>query len=122
MVNVSLQDTSNAAFAAARQYSQIAKEIYDAKIKENPEIMKTIKNKRAEIRSRNTGADANTVGSLDEAKYWFENMTYFQVHCIYINSELFSLVRKNYFSNSRLVCSHVLYTCPFQKYFCLHWC
>lgn len=76
---VESQDTSNASFAAARQYSQIAKEIYDAKIKENPEIMKTIKNKRAEIRSRNTGADDNTDGSLDEAKYWFENMTYFQV-------------------------------------------
>ncbi|XP_060577401.1 uncharacterized protein LOC132734626 [Ruditapes philippinarum] len=75
---VESQDTSNASFAAARQYSQIAKEIYDAKIKENPEIMKTIKNKRAEIRSRNTGADDNTMGSLDEAKYWFENMTYFQ--------------------------------------------
>lgn len=45
--------------------------------------MRTIKNKRAEIRSRNTGADANTVGSLDEAKYWFENMTYFQVYVIY---------------------------------------
>ncbi|XP_052780564.1 receptor-type guanylate cyclase gcy-5-like [Mya arenaria] len=75
---VESQDTSNASFAAARQYSQIAKEIYDAKIKDNPEIMQTIKNKRAEIRSRNTGADDNTVGSLDEAKYWFENMTYFQ--------------------------------------------
>ncbi|KAL4226720.1 hypothetical protein ACF0H5_014700 [Mactra antiquata] len=75
---VESQDTSNASFAAARQYSQIAKEIYDAKIKENPDIMRTIKNKRAEIRSRNTGADDNTVGSLDEAKYWFENMTYFQ--------------------------------------------
>ena len=43
--------------------------------------MKTIRDKRAEIRSRNTGVDDNTNGSLDEAKFWFENMTYFQVQC-----------------------------------------
>ncbi|KAL4226442.1 hypothetical protein ACF0H5_014425 [Mactra antiquata] len=75
---VESQDTSNASFAAARQYSTIAKEIYDAKIKGNPEIMRTIQNKRGEIRSRNSGAVINTVGSLKEAKFWFENMTYFQ--------------------------------------------
>ncbi|XP_053376877.1 uncharacterized protein LOC123530317 [Mercenaria mercenaria] len=75
---VESQDTSNASFAAARQYSTIAKEIYDAKIKGNPEIMRTIQNKRGEIRSRNSGAVINTVGSLQDAKFWFENMTYFQ--------------------------------------------
>ncbi|WAR25643.1 GCY19-like protein, partial [Mya arenaria] len=72
------KDTSNASFAAARQYSTIAKEIYDAKIRGNPEIMRTIQNKRGEIRSRNSGAVINTVGSLKDAKFWFENMTYFQ--------------------------------------------
>ena len=76
---VESQDTSNSSFAAARQYSTIAKEIYDEKIKGNPEIMQTIKNKRGEIRSRNSGAVINTKGSLQEAKFWFENMTYFQV-------------------------------------------
>ncbi|XP_052778365.1 uncharacterized protein LOC128215905 [Mya arenaria] len=75
---VESQDTSNASFAAARQYSTIAKEIYDAKIRGNPEIMRTIQNKRGEIRSRNSGAVINTVGSLKDAKFWFENMTYFQ--------------------------------------------
>ena len=82
-----IQDTSNASFAAARQYSTIAKEIYDAKIKGNPEIMRTIQNKRGEIRSRNSGAVINTVGSLKDAKFWFENMTYFQV-CIYSHYNL----------------------------------
>ena len=42
-------------------------------------MMRTIQNKRAEIRSRNSGVVDNTVGSLTEAKFWFENMTYFQV-------------------------------------------
>ena len=41
--------------------------------------MRTIQNKRGEIRSRNSGAVINTVGSLKDAKFWFENMTYFQV-------------------------------------------
>ena len=81
---VESQDTSNSSFAAARQYSQIAKRIYDQKIKDNPDIMKTIRDKRAEIRSRNTGVDDNTAGSLEEAKFWFENMTYFQVHFYFV--------------------------------------
>ncbi|WAR25647.1 GCY22-like protein, partial [Mya arenaria] len=82
------KDTSNASFAAARQYSTIAKEIYDAKIRGNPEIMRTIQNKRGEIRSRNSGAVINTVGSLKDAKFWFENMTYFQ--CLFSVQSLFT--------------------------------
>lgn len=77
---VESQDTSNASFYAARQYSILAREIYDTKIQDNTEgIMTVIRSKRSEIRSRNSGLSDVIEGSMQEAKYWFENMTYYQV-------------------------------------------
>lgn len=92
---------------------QIAKEIYDAKLKGNPEILQTIKNKRREIRRRTSGAVINSVGSLTDAKFWFENMTYFQVSdfclfvCFSFGLKSLRLFRSSYFR------VRVLFVCLF---------
>ncbi|XP_052214041.1 uncharacterized protein LOC127832559 [Dreissena polymorpha] len=75
---VESQDTANTSFATARQYSEIARDVYDDTISDNPGIMSVIHGKRLEIRARYTGEDNNTTGSLPEATFWFENMTFFQ--------------------------------------------
>ncbi|KAH3819885.1 hypothetical protein DPMN_121629 [Dreissena polymorpha] len=75
---VESQDTANTSFATARQYSEIARDVYDDTISDNPGIMSVIHGKRLEIRARYTGEDNNTTGSLAEATFWFENMTFFQ--------------------------------------------
>lgn len=69
------QINSNITFQSCKRYSEMAYEIYEDQLRKKASLLRQITNMRLMIRS-NKSSRLNA--SLDNANYWFENMTYYQ--------------------------------------------
>ena len=69
---VESQDVANATFESAREYSEIANELYSAKIREEYVFVQIIRKMRHDARQN---VLANRTGSFEDGTYWFDNIT-----------------------------------------------
>jgi hypothetical protein len=69
------QINSNITFQSCKRYSEMAYQIYEDQLRHKAETLRPITDMRLLIRS-NKSSRLNA--SIDNATYWFENMTYYQ--------------------------------------------
>ena len=90
---VESQDVANSTFESAREYSEIANELYTAKIREEYIFVQIIRIMRHDARQN---VLANRTGSFLEGSYWFDNITLYldelhEIQVLYFQTRVYMM-------------------------------